>query len=68
MTGLIAGSWGQLILQLIDIVAVIAWVAPTVFATFWLLKKTVGLRASREEEISGLDIPEHGMEAYPATE
>jgi Amt family ammonium transporter len=68
VSGLIAGQWGQLVLQIIDIAAVIAWVAPTVFLTFWLLKKSVGLRASKEEEIKGLDIPEHGLEAYPETE
>jgi Amt family ammonium transporter len=65
VSGIIAGQWGQMVLQLIDIVAVIAWVAPTVFLTFWLIKKGVGLRASKEEEIQGLDIPEHGLEAYP---
>jgi Amt family ammonium transporter len=31
---------------------------------FTILKKTVGLRASREHELRGLDIEEHGMEAY----
>jgi len=31
---------------------------------FWGMKKTIGLRVSREEEIRGLDIGEHGMEAY----
>ncbi len=66
VTGLIAGGWGQLILQIIDIAVVIAWVLPTVLLTFWLIKKTIGLRASRDEELQGLDIPEHGIEAYPA--
>ena len=33
---------------------------------FWaLLKFTVGIRVSAAEEIEGLDIGEHGMEAYP---
>ena len=68
VSGLIAGEWGQIVLQLIDIAALIVWVAPTVFVLFWLLKKSVGLRASREEELKGLDIPEHGLEAYPAEE
>ena len=31
---------------------------------FMIIKKTVGLRASAEEELKGLDIGEHGMEAY----
>jgi Amt family ammonium transporter len=42
-----------------------AWVVPTVFALFWVLKKTMGLRVSEKEELQGLDIPEHGIEAYP---
>ncbi len=68
VSGIIDGNWGQLGLQLLGIVMLIAWVLPTVFALFWLLKKTMGLRASREEELGGLDIPEHGLEAYPAEE
>jgi Amt family ammonium transporter len=33
---------------------------------FWLvIKATLGLRVKREEEIGGLDVGEHGMEAYP---
>jgi hypothetical protein len=36
--------------------------------TFWVIKRSIGLRASRKEELQGLDIPEHGMEAYPAPE
>jgi Amt family ammonium transporter len=31
---------------------------------FTLIKKTVGLRVSENEELRGLDIGEHGMEAY----
>ena len=68
VSGLIAGNWGQLVLQVIDIAAVIAWVLPTVAATFWLIKKTMGLRATREEELEGLDMHEHGLEAYPIEE
>jgi|WetSurMetagenome_2_1015567.scaffolds.fasta_scaffold20629_2 ammonium transporter, Amt family len=63
--GIITGNWGQLMLQLVDIAVLIAWVAPTMLLTFWLIKKTIGLRASRKEELAGLDIPEHGIESYP---
>ena len=63
---LITGHAGQLLLQLVDICAAIAWVAPIMFLTFYVVKKTTDLRASREEELQGLDVPEHGMEAYPA--
>jgi Amt family ammonium transporter len=36
----------------------------TGFLLFWTIKHLVGLRVSREEELRGLDIDEHGMEAY----
>ncbi|MBI2847947.1 MAG: ammonium transporter, partial [Chloroflexi bacterium] len=64
--GLITGEVGQLLLQLVDIGALVAWVGVTMSITFWVIKKTIGLRASREEELQGLDVPEHGIEAYPA--
>ena len=35
------------------------------FATFWAIKKTMGMRVSAEEEDAGLDISEHGMYGYP---
>ncbi|MBI2830384.1 MAG: ammonium transporter [Chloroflexi bacterium] len=63
--GLITGEIGQLLLQLVDIGAVIVWVGLTASIMFWGIKKSIGLRASREEELQGLDIPEHGIEAYP---
>ncbi|MDO8578361.1 MAG: ammonium transporter [Dehalococcoidales bacterium] len=63
--GLITGEVGQLLLQLVDIAALVAWVAPTMALTFFVIKKTIGLRASRKEELRGLDIPEHGIESYP---
>ncbi len=65
VSGIIAGEWGQIVLQLIDIIVIIVWVLITVSLTFWMIKKSMGLRASREEELEGLDIPEHGIEAYP---
>jgi ammonia channel protein AmtB len=34
----------------------------------WLIKTTIGLRASQEEELQGLDIPEHGVEVSPEEE
>lgn len=64
VSGLIEGQWGQIVLQLIDVAAATAWVLPTAFLTFWAIKKTTGLRASREEELAGLDVSEHGAEAY----
>jgi Amt family ammonium transporter len=35
---------------------------------FKIIQKTIGLRVSEEEELDGLDIGEHGMEAYPEFE
>ncbi len=66
--GLITGNAGQFVLQIIDILALVAWVTPTMFLTFYIIKKTIGLRASRKEELQGLDMTEHGMEAYPEPE
>ncbi|MBF8268075.1 MAG: ammonium transporter [Dehalococcoidia bacterium] len=65
VSGLVAGEGGQLVAQLISMGTVAAWGLGTGFLVFGLLKKTVGLRASREEEMEGLDMPEHGIEAYP---
>ncbi|MBI4786922.1 MAG: ammonium transporter [Chloroflexi bacterium] len=64
--GLIAGEWAQLVAQLINMATVTVWALGTGLLVFGFIKRTIGLRASREEEISGLDIPEHGYEAYPA--
>lgn len=51
--------------QLIGIFAILLWAAVTITITFIVLKKTIGLRASVEEEIRGMDISEHGIAAYP---
>ena len=55
----------QLITQLIGALAYSIWAAVFAFIFFWLLKKYVGLRVTKEEEIEGLDIAEHGIRAYP---
>jgi len=44
--------------------AIIAFVVVFAGLMFFILKKTIGIRVSREEELEGLDIHEHGMEAY----
>ncbi|GAB4558000.1 MAG: ammonium transporter [Anaerolineae bacterium] len=64
VSGLIAGNVQQLIAQLIMAVTVTVWALATGWALFTLLDKTMGLRASREEELAGLDVTEHGMTAY----
>ena len=65
VSGLIVGDYGQIIAQVINMVVVTVWSLGTGFIVFWLIKQAMGLRASKEEEIKGLDITEHGMEAYP---
>ena len=59
------GSVDQLVSQAIGVVAIFAWTFVTSSAVFWAIKLTVGLRVSAEEEIEGLDMTEHGVQAYP---
>ena len=58
---------GQMVgVQTIGVLAVIAWSAVTGYVLFTAIKKTVGLRVTAEEEIGGVDGPEHGLvSAYP---
>lgn len=58
---LYGGGFGQLITQVIGVLAVAAWVTVTMVATFFLIKKLIGLRVSVYEETVGLDIEEHGL-------
>jgi len=76
---LVCGVWGtlavglfgdlaggaQIVSQLIGIVSVGAFCLITSFIIFYVLKLTMGIRVSEEEEIEGLDIGEHKMRAYP---
>ena len=57
------GGFAFLGVQALGVVSVIAWVAVTMTIVFFLIKKTVGLRVSKEEEIAGLDSREHGIES-----
>lgn len=59
------GGATQLWVQLLGIVLVGAWCLATGFALFFMLKVAMGLRVSREEELRGLDMDEHGMSGYP---
>lgn len=59
------GGFGLLGTQLLGIVAVGAFVFASSALVWFVLKKTIGIRVSREEEIQGLDIGEHGNVAYP---
>ena len=76
---LICGIWGtlavglfgdkagldQLGYQLTGIGAAAVFCCLTSFIIIFALKKTMGIRVSKEEEVEGLDIHEHGMDAYP---
>ena len=62
LTGLFYGGGLRLLsLQLLGFASVAGWTAVTITATFLLIKKIVGLRASQEEELVGLDRTEHGL-------
>jgi Amt family ammonium transporter len=58
------GGLTQLGIQLLGIASVVAFILLTMGAIFKLIDATIGLRVSREEELKGLDIGEHGMESY----
>ena len=58
---LYTGSFRLLGIQTLGIIAILAWTAVTMTLTFLMIKKTVGLRVSKEEEIKGLDRTEHGL-------
>jgi Amt family ammonium transporter len=74
---LVCGIWGTLavgifstnadhsfVTQLIGVLAYGAFVFPAALIIFYGLKATIGLRVSAEEEREGLDVSEHGMQAY----
>jgi Amt family ammonium transporter len=52
------------LIQLLGVAAYGVTCFPAAFLIFFVLKKTIGIRVSEEEELKGLDIGEHGMEAY----
>jgi ammonium transporter, Amt family len=73
---LVCGIWGTLAVglfssefalgvQALGVLAYAVFCFPLCLAIFAILKATLGLRVSRAEEIGGLDVGEHGMEAYP---
>ena len=58
---LYGGGFTQLGLQCMGILGVAAWAAITITITFFVIKATVGLRVTPEEELQGLDMQEHGL-------
>jgi len=61
---LYGGGWGQLGVQVLGTFCGAAFSLAAMGVVFYLIKKTVGLRVGRSEELGGLDIGEHGMESY----
>ena len=55
------GGFGLLGIQIVGVVSVLAWTAVTITITFMVIKATIGLRVTEEEEIEGLDPTEHGL-------
>ena len=60
----VGGGFGQLGVQLVGVVSVAAFAFGVAFLGWYLLKTFMGIRVGRSEELMGLDIGEHGMEAY----
>ncbi len=72
----VVGIWGLLAVplsnsdatfgaQLMGLFSILAWVFATSFAVWFVIKMTLGIRVSEEEEYEGVDIGECGLEAYP---
>ena len=75
---LICGIWGtlavgifgamagfeQIVIQLIGILVIGGFSVISSFIIFFIIKKSIGLRVEKEEEIKGLDLAEHGMSSY----
>jgi ammonium transporter, Amt family len=60
-----SGELTQLVAQAAGFAVAFTFVFIMSYTTFWLIKKTIGLRVSEGEEDAGLDISEHGMYGYP---
>ncbi|WP_063710527.1 ammonium transporter [Acaryochloris marina] len=61
---ILGGGFEQMIPQIVGILAVGAFTLVTTAIAWAAIKAIAGLRVPEEEEIKGLDISEHGMEAY----
>ncbi len=58
------GGFGQLGIQSLGIMACLGFTAIAMWVVFRAIDAVIGLRVSREDELRGLDIAEHGMESY----
>ncbi|MDR1882765.1 MAG: ammonium transporter [Prevotella sp.] len=66
--GALYGDWNQLGIQVIATGVSVVYSAVLTFILFFIVNKTIGLRASKEEESVGLDISQHGEFAYSEDE
>ncbi|MFA7250249.1 MAG: ammonium transporter, partial [Dehalococcoidia bacterium] len=62
--GLIVGNSGQIIAQLISVVAVVAWTSVASFVIFGVIRATMGLRVDNADEVAGLDASEFTQAGY----
>ena len=58
------GGFDQLAMQVVMLVIIAAWTIVTTGILFAILKATIGLRVTRDEELEGLDVLEHGLAGY----
>ena len=58
------GGFNQLGVQILGVLSVFVWAFGVGLVLFFIIKKSIGLRVSEKEELQGLDIGEHGSEAY----
>jgi len=65
VTGLVVGDVTQIVPQIVGILAAIVWGFGAGYILFKVLDLTMGLRVDESEEEEGLDITEHGTDAYP---
>lgn len=63
--GLIYGGVSQFLIQLVGVIVNIIWAFGASFVIFKIIDVIIGTRVSEEDEITGLDTVEHGIEAYP---
>ena len=72
----VCGVWGVLAVvfnnadatlggQLLGVMAIFGWAFGAALFVWWLLKVTVGIRVAEEDELTGVDLAETGIEAYP---
>ena len=59
------GGSAQFVAQLVGALSYMVWAVVLSLIVFGILKATIGLRVTEEEEIAGLDVSEHGSLAYP---